>query len=98
MRTIIAATLCVALSGCQTMSEVGDAVSAANATLTRMAGTNIPVACGIIATAEGYFEILAPNISQANKAKYIKAKAVVAVICNRPPANVLQAITTLASA
>jgi predicted small secreted protein len=94
---IVAALVAAPLAGCETVSEVGSAVSSANAMLAHLSQYDIPAACGIINVAEGYFEALAPKISAANKTRYQTAKTVVANICANPPSNVLSAINTLAA-
>lgn len=82
----------LALSGC---NGVVSGVSATNDTLAHLAQNDIPAACSIITTAEGYFETLAPKIAAANKVKYTQAKTVVADICANPPTNVVSALITL---
>ena len=74
---------------------VGTTLGTANNVLARLAGNEIPVACSIIKTADGYFRELEPRISAKNIAIERKAMATVDAICSAPPANVGQAFGTL---
>ena len=94
--------LAVALAGCNANSEwakisdgVGTALKTTNNALADLSQNSIPAACGIIATAEGYFHALEPRISPSKIAVERKAEAAVAVICDDPPSNVSKAMATL---
>lgn len=103
-RIFLAATVAasLAIAGCngsatwgKISAGVGAVIGTTNNVLADLAQNSIPAACGIIATAEGYFHQLEPRISADKIAIERKAEAAVAVICNDPPSNVSKAMAAL---
>ena len=90
-----AIALAFVLSGC---AAVNTGLSSANNALANLANNQLPAACGIVNKASSYYLILEANISEANRAKYAKARAVADAICNNPPTDITSALGTLAVA
>lgn len=82
--------LCAALpllSGCQQVTTI-------NNTLATLAKNDIPIACGIVRTAEGYFTAIVGTPSPA----VAVAESEVAAICANPPTDIQSAFATLLNA
>lgn len=93
MKNILVLTLvgALALSGC---NQATTAVTTANNTLATLAKNEIPLACSIIKTAEGYYT----QIVGAPSAPVATAEATVALICANPPTDLTAAFATLLNA
>lgn len=87
---LCAALPLLVLGGCW-----GTAVNTVNNDLATLAKYDIPTACTIIGVAEGYFTVIAPNLSAAEIADEAKAAKGVKVVCDNPPTNVNAAFVTL---
>ena len=87
--------LALMLGGC---AQIGVAVETADNALARLSRGSLPAACAIVGVAEGYFDALAPRISEANHARYAAARAVADRICAERPADTVGAMVTLARA
>lgn len=83
--------LAAMLAGCAAVDRADDA-------LARMSRGSLPVACGVVGVAQGYFDALAPRISAANHARYEAASAVASRVCINRPSDTAAAMITLAQA
>lgn len=70
-------------------------IAKANATLAKLAGNNLPVACNIIQTAEGYYSAVAFLIPPQQAALVQTIESEIGIVCSSSPTNVPAAITTL---
>lgn len=97
-RIAIIAALALPLAACSytdTMNKIGAGVTSTNNVLAKLAGNDIPAACGIIAVAEGYFAQLKDRIPADKIAAEAKVEAAIAVICDNPPKDVAAAFGSL---
>lgn len=80
----------LALSGCNG-SSTSTAVSTADNTLAALAKNQIPLACAIVSTAEGYYAAIVPTPAPA----IVAAEAGAAIICANPPTDLAAAFAAL---
>lgn len=89
------AAAALALSGCNNASTT---VTNVNNTLAALAKNDVPVACGIIHVAEGYFAAVKGLVPTGAVTAEGVAEATVAVICANPPTDIAGAFATLLNA
>ena len=90
-KIFVVGALCGMLGGCQTTL---DAVSSVNADIAHLSQYTLPVACGVVRVAEGYFHALQGRFSASTVAAEARAEAAVTSICANPPTNAIEALAS----
>lgn len=81
---LVISAACAALAGCNSVATADNA-------LATLAKNQVPAACAIVSTAEGYYGSIVGTPSPA----VATAEAGVAIICKNPPADLAGAFATL---